>query len=433
MIYYPQATGSIEEDTRAIQGCLDQAAADGGGTVWLSAGTAYHSKSLTLRGHVTLHLENGARLVASGDINDYRAEGGIDTDETRGVGTPVLRKPAFAFLYAYDAPSLAISGEGRIEGNCFQFVHRVNQYYHAGSFYPRPTLIYLERCDNLVVRDVTLDDSPFWSLHVAGSDNVLISAITIANPLDVANSDGIDIDHSTNVRIIGCHVRCADDGICLKNTAGNRGYPPTAQVLISDCTVISTSAALKIGTEGVDDFTDILVQNCIISASNRGISIQIRDGGSVTNARFSNILIRTRLFSADYWGKGEAIAITSFDRDHKTESGKISRIRFASIATEGEGGVLIAGDEGKISDIRFEDTEVRLTKTSSWPVVGYDLRPRERKPDLLERPVSAFYLSNATDIRFSDVRASIEAHEGFSTTLLESESASWSGEVEPLN
>jgi len=204
-------------------------------------------------------------------------------------------------------------------------------------------------------------------------------------------------------------------------------------VLISDCTVISTSAALKIGTEGVDDFTDILVQNCIISASNRGISIQIRDGGSVTNARFSNILIRTRLFSADYWGKGEAIAITSFDRDHKTESGKISRIRFASIATEGEGGVLIAGDEGKISDIRFEDTEVRLTKTSSWPVVGYDLRPRERKPDLLERPVSAFYLSNATDIRFSDVRASIEAHEGFSTTLLESESASWSGEVEPLN
>nr|WP_319473836.1 glycosyl hydrolase family 28 protein [uncultured Sphaerochaeta sp.] len=428
MIHYPRATGVVAIDTKQVQDAIDQAASQGGGTVSLSSGQSYCCGTLVLKSRVTLHLENGARLVASPNLEDYREGDEIDSDENRGVGTPVLRKPAFAFLYAYGAESVVISGEGTIDGNCYQFVKRINQYHCTGDFYPRPTLIYLEKCNKITVKGVTLVDSPFWSLHMGGCDTVLVDGITIDNPLDVANSDGIDPDHCTNVRIIGCHISCADDCICLKNTQGNHGYSPTCSVIISDCTLTSTSAAIKIGTEGVDDFSDILVHHCIISKSNRGISIQVRDQGSVRNVHFSDILIETRLFSEEYWGKAEAIAITSFSRDKQTTSGTISNVSFTRISSRGESGVLIASDGKKIRDIRFDEVQIHLEKTSKWPIYGYDLRPKEASPFLLERPISGLFIQNAEDVRLSQVKVTAEEGSGFLGVLVD-ENATIEGEV----
>lgn len=428
MTYYPKATGSVSGDTKQVQDAIDKAATQGGGTIVLSSGQPYCCGTLVLKSHITLYLENGARLVASPNLEDYREGDAIDSDENRGVGTPVLRKPAFAFLYAYGAESVAIKGEGTIDGNCYRFVKRVSRYHYAGEFYPRPTLIYLENCQQVVIKGVRLVDSPFWSLHMAGCDTVLIEGITIDNPLDVANSDGIDPDHCTNVRIIGCHISCADDCICLKNTQGNHGYQPTRSVIISDCTLRSTSAALKIGTEGVDDFSDILVHHCIISQSNRGISIQVRDQGSVHNVHFSDILIETRLFSEEYWGKAEAIAITSFDRDKKTTSGNISNVSFTRITSRGESGVLIACDGNKIQDIRFQEVAIHLQKTSKWPLCGYDLRPKEATPFLLERPISGLFIQNALRIKLSQVSVTAKKGAGFVGSLVQ-EHATIEGEV----
>ena len=101
-------------------------------------------------------------------------------------------------------------------------------------------------------------------------------------------------------------------------------YGPTKNVLISDCTLISTSAALKIGTEGTGNFENLTVNNCIISGSNRGISIQIRDGGHVKNAMFSNIIIETRRFADCWWGCGEPISITTHNRVQRNSLAIIS-------------------------------------------------------------------------------------------------------------
>lgn len=121
------------------------------------------------------------------------------------------------------------------------------------------------------------------------------------NLLDCTNSIVIaDPDYPPSFGINGRHVQCADDCICLKTTAGNNEYGPTKNVIISNCTLTSTSAAIKIGTEGVADFENILVDNCIITGSNRGLSIQIRDGGCVRNVS-SNIMIETRRFAECWW------------------------------------------------------------------------------------------------------------------------------------
>ena len=400
---YGAAGDGRTDDRAAIQAAIDAVCASGGGRVTLESGHTYYSSSLILKENVDLHVEKGARLLASADLstyvhpNDGQRDAGVDR-----VGTPVTLKPSYAFLYAKDAAHVTISGEGVIDGNCYAFVKRVSPYYVTGDFYPRPTLIYAEHCDHLTVKDITLTNAPFWTLHPAGCDDVLISRIRILNPLDVANSDGIDPDHSKNVRILGCHIECADDAICLKSSSGNMEYGPTENVVIADCTLVSTSAALKIGTEGTGDFRNITVHDCHISRSNRGISIQIRDGGNVEHVFFTNIFIDTRRFADCWWGTAEPITISSHDRDQETHSGTIRDIRFAHIRCDSENGVFFSGSpEKKIKDVVLEDVSVTLRTKSRWPKGQYDLRPGYGK-GIEECKSAGFMVRDVDGLRFTD-------------------------------
>lgn len=138
----------------------------------------------------------------------------------------------------------------------------------------------------------------------------------------------------------------------------------------------STSAALKIGTEGTGDFENVIVDNCIISGSNRGISIQVRDGGHAKNISFSNIIIETRRFADCWWGTAEPIVLTTHSRHEGIPSGKISDIRFFNITCDSENGVFLSGSDGNhIEDVLFERVQVTLRAKSKWPRGLYDLRP----------------------------------------------------------
>lgn len=397
-------------DAEAIQSALDACEEAGGGRVVLEAGYIYYSSSIHLRPSVELHLEKASVLMASSCLEDYfRPNQGEKDRGVERVGTPVTLKPSYAFLYAKDVDEVSITGEGKIDGNVWSFVKRIDRYYANGDFYPRPTMIYLENCNHLTIRQVTLQNAPFWTLHPAGCDDVLIEGIRILNPLDVANSDGIDIDHCSNVRIIACHVVCADDCICLKTTAGNSEYGPTSNVIISACTLISTSAAIKIGTEGVGDFEHIRVSDCCISNSNRGISIQVRDGGNVRDVIFSNISITTRRFSDWYWGCGEAIALTTLNRDQNTKSGSIEDVHFQNISCSGENGVFISGNEDNmIRDISFDQIRITLKNVSKWEKGKYDLRPTpyENESFLYEKS-PGIWMKYVEDSRISNCKITV--------------------------
>lgn len=399
VLQYGAKGDGVSNDAFAIQHAIDDCAKNGGGRVVLQSGKVFYSDSIRLKKNVDLHIQKGARLKATANIDGYiRPNKLINDPKTALVGNPVTGKPSFVFIYAYDADSCMISGEGTIDANGHAFVQRKDRYYVTGEFYPRPTAIYIEKSRHITLKDFTVVDAPFWTLHPAGCDDVLIDRIRILNDLDVANSDGIDPDHCKNVRIIGCHIECADDCICLKNTKGNSEYGACENIIIDSCTLVSTSAAIKIGTEGVDDFRNINISNCIISLSNRGVSIQIRDCGSVENVSCSNIMIETRRFCSDWWGTAEPIVITSFNRDGSTRSGRVKNIRFFNVSAKGENGVLIHGSaENPIENVTFENCFVTLTKTSKWSCGLYDLRP------CLEWGVekydnSAFFIRNARDI-----------------------------------
>lgn len=79
--------------------------------------------------------------------------------------------------------------------------------------------------------------SAFWTTHLVGCEDVLISGIRILNNLRMANCDGIDPDHCKNVRITNCHIECADDCIVFKNTAAAMQYGACENIIVDNCTL----------------------------------------------------------------------------------------------------------------------------------------------------------------------------------------------------
>lgn len=406
----------VTNDALAIQAAIDACHKAGGGRVVLEGGHTFYSSSIVLKSNIELHLEQGSVLKAHEDIETYFHPNGVEAGNAAvsgaaAVDRPVTLKPSYAFLYAKDADNFSITGQGAIDGNVYAFMKRVSPYYFNGDFYPRPTMCYVEHCNHITFTGITMQNSPFWTLHPAGCDDVLIQGIRVLNPLDCTNSDGIDPDHSTNVRIIGCHVTCADDCICLKCSAGNMEYGPCKNIIISDCTLTSTSAALKIGTEGTGDFENVIVDNCIISNSNRGISIQVRDGGHAKNVSFSNIIIETRRFADCWWGTAEPIVLTTHERNEGVPSGKISNIRFTNITCDGENGVFLSGCEGNhIEDVLFDRVQVTLRRKSKWERGLYDLRPgHDQGIEKITSP--GFLMRRADGITLRDCRVRFEGED----------------------
>lgn len=373
-------------DTMAIQRAVDACCQNGGGRVTLPGGRIYRSGSLVLRSNVEFHVESGAVLKASADPEDYRLldpegrreeeAGGKDRGVPSYMNCEYDGRPYRYFIYAKGGENIRITGFGTIDGAEEIYYGKEIPYHIEGLYYPRIPMILMEEVTHLTVKDVTLARCGFWTLHMAGCRDVLVDGIRILNNLKMANCDGIDPDHCQDVRIVNCHVECADDCIVLKNTKGYEHYGPCKNILISGCTLVSTSSAIKFGTESESDFENVVIENCIISRSNRGISIQLRDKGNIENVLISNIHVETRRFSEQWWGRAEPIYITVLDRKEGVTAGQIRNVRLKDITCKGENGIFISGSENHvIRDLSLENIRVTLEKTSKWPCDSYDLRP----------------------------------------------------------
>ena len=369
-------------DTAAIQAAIDACHANGGGRVLLPGGKTYRCGALLLRSHLELHLEKAAVLKGSDHLEDYiPAHMKAGSRELRNVPSyencTYTGAPNHYFLYAKDCQDLSITGFGSIDGNEELFYGDVTPWHIEGSFYPRAPMLFIEDGTQLTIRDVTFTRSAFWTVHLVGCRDVLIDGIRIRNNLRMANCDGIDPDHCQNVRIANCHIECADDCIVFKNTAAAMEYGPCENITVTNCTMISTSAAIKFGSESEALFRNILVENCCISRSNRGISLQLRDKGSIENVLFHNLTIETRMFKPEmFWGRAEPIAITALRRTEDTVPGTIRNVRFSNIFCTAENGILLWGEEpGRIEGISFDHVSLTLRNVTKYEKGPHDLRP----------------------------------------------------------
>jgi hypothetical protein len=397
--------------TAAIQQAIDACHANGGGQVVVPAGQTFLTGTVTLKSRVELHVETGARLLGSANIEDFPS-----TD---------LR----CLIEGRDAEDVALTGLGTIDGQSQKFVVRDLQYiWEPVGYAKRPRLVGFQNCRRVTISQLTLSNSVNWTLHMIGCENVDIHNLRILNDLKFLNCDGINPDHCRNVRIANCHIEAGDDCIVLKTTKEHTHLGPTENITVTNCVLVSTSAALKIGTESVCDFRNIVFSNCVIRNSSRGLAIQLRDQGNVENVIFSNMIVETRLFEDHWWGKAEPIYVTAIHRfaSEKDPSvlppwnptgalGRVRNIRFSNILCRGENGLFIAGSpDSPIEDLVLDDIRVEVNKSSKWPGGRHDRRPCDalgpsfrdptKDPGLTEHPTSGVFIEHARDITLRDVR-----------------------------
>lgn len=410
---YGAVGDGFHNDTKSIQAAIDVCHAAGGGRVLLSGGHIYRCGTLVLHSYIELHLEMGCILKGSDSLEDYNLLN-MQSDIPDKISKPTYEdcsytgQPTLFFLYAKDCEYVSITGHGKIDGNEKIFYENITPWHIDGSFYPRIPLLFLENVSHLSILQVTLTGSAFWTTHLVGCSDVLIDGIRILNNLKLANCDGIDPDHCKNVRIVNCHIESADDCIVFKNTAHALQYGSCENILVSNCTLTSTSAAIKFGTESEAPFRNIIIQNCNISHSNRGISLQLRDSSCIKNVTFSNINIQTQRFSPiHWWGDAEPIAITAVKRNEDTNIGYIRNINFQNINCSSENGIFIHGDTScNIQDINFENISLELLNYTDWPKSGRDLRPCIGK-GLLTGSVNAIYARNATNVNIKGLNVHV--------------------------
>jgi hypothetical protein len=246
-----------------------------------------------------------------------------------------------------------------------------------------------------------------------GCDDVAVSDLTLLNSLKVRNSDGIDIDHSKNVRITNCYIESGDDCICLKNRREYEEFGRCENITVSNCTMTSRSCAIKIGSENMDTIRQVLFNNCIIKKSNRGIGIQHRDEGMVSDIIFSNMIIESQLFSNVWWGKAEPIYITAYRRapgNHKDANwrfakgqtvgkvGTVKNIFLSNIKCTSENGVYVSAESAdKILNVVFDNVDIQINKTTQHLGGIYDRRPSEVE-GIVKGRTSGFYFDKANNI-----------------------------------
>lgn len=350
------ASGHKQQDARqAIQQAIDACAAAGGGLVYFPPG-AYTSATVALKSNVTLHLEAGAVWYASRDTNAYNLTKSSGFGE---VGVPVL-------LYGKNLQNVSVTGKGTIDGQAehtWEALKGVDNFIaaemenarksgvtmeRAYALAPRVSLVYLVDCRNIHIENITLQWSPHWTLHVAHSQQVFIRGVRLFTDLKKGvNADGIDIDGCQDVMITDCHIATGDDAICLKSTNRDGRFSNCENITISNCTLTSTSAALKIGTETFGDFRNIVFSNCTISNTNRGIGIFVRDGGTVDGVLFSNLVMECRRKDFFWWGDGEALRFVLLKRTPDSRLGAIRNIMVTNIVAHVQGSSLIAGHAEK--------------------------------------------------------------------------------------
>jgi Glycosyl hydrolases family 28 len=353
-------------NTTAIEKAIQACASRGGGRVLFPQGE-YLTGTFELLSNVTLHLEEGAVIKGSANLDDY--SGGDDGRLT--------------LIIAFGEENVAITGSGAIDGNGMAFMtnrikgmnKKFKQYSRQGKEYMDPKfgtehgplapkarpkyMIYFNNCRNVLITGVTIRNAPFYHVQIKACANVDVAGVYIhshGSDLRIPNDDGINFSNCNNVNMHDCNIQTGDD--CIAVYGGG--------VTVSNCTLSSRSSAIRVGyTSGARNCT---FRNLVIYSSHRGLNVCLRGEETIENILFSDIHIKTQLYTGGWWGKSEPIHVSAipFTKGNRGVSlggnlGKIKNVRFLNIVADSENGILVYGyKEGHIQDLLFDNIKLTL-------------------------------------------------------------------------
>ncbi len=414
-------------DTPAFNRAIDAAAARGGGTVHVPAGT-YACYTIRLKSRVTLHLDNGATILAAAPT----ASGGYDVAEPnpwdmfQDFGHSHWKN---SLIWGEGLHDIAIVGQGLIWGKGLgRGDGKDNWLKDPNGPGTGNKAIALKNCRNVLLRDFKLLEGGWFALLATGVDN-----LTIDNLLVDTNRDGFDVDCCRNVRISNCTVNSPyDDAICPKSSYALGEPRITENLTIANCfvtgnykigSVIDGSwqkmpasfaktihGRIKFGTESNGGFRNIAVSNCVFEDS-RGLAFETVDGAMIEDVVVDNITMRgivdapifLRLGKRMRGPKGRAI-------------GTMRRISIQNVVSSNATPLpsVIAGLVGHpIEDVRISD--VYLHHVGGAPAAMARLNPPEEELGYPEAtmfgdlPATGLFVRHARNLQLSNVEVAVAA------------------------
>ena len=329
--------GAVGDDTHlcteAFARAIDALDRQGGGKLVVPAGV-WFTGPIVLKSNINLHLEKGAVILFSPDVDMYPlVETIFEGLDTRRCQSPISGR---------DLTNVAITGQGVIDGNGHYWrplkrqkvtesqwkkaTSRGGVYKRPDYWFPypetlkgdtisnmnvpqnlkteeewqsvrhflRPVMVSLIACKNVWLEGVIFQNSPAWNLHPLMCENVLIENVEVRNPSYAQNGDGLDLESCKNALIVNSTFDVGDDGICLKSGKdedGRRRARPCENVIVDGCTVFKGHGGFVVGSEMSGGVRNISVSNCHFLGTDVGLRFKSKRGrgGVVENIWIRNI------------------------------------------------------------------------------------------------------------------------------------------------
>jgi polygalacturonase len=319
--------GEKSDNTTAIREAIAACHAAGGGRVVIPAGV-WRTGAIHLRSHVNLHLAKDAVLSFSDDPKDY-----LPAVQSSWEGWECFNYSPL--IYAFECENVAVTGPGRLEprmGTWRKWFERppahleaLKQLYTMGSTgVPvaqrqmakddnnlRPQLIQFNRCRNVLIEDVKIRNSPFWTIHLLLCDSVVVRRVDIS--ARGRNNDGIDPEGTRNLLVENCRFDQGDDAIAIKSGTNHDGWrlgTPSENIVIRNCTILNAHQLVAIGSELSGGVRNVHVHDCRFEVQDESkppynllyIKTNRRRGGFVENITMENIHAANAKFRMGVFG-----------------------------------------------------------------------------------------------------------------------------------
>jgi len=380
-------------NTAAIQKLIDEASAQGGGTVVFPAGR-YVTGTIQLKDNVTLRLDAGAVLLGSTRAADYR---NLDPF-TAGDGVPL----GYALIVADGAKNVGIEGTGTIDGRGREVRAAQNPYT------VRPFLMRWLRCSKVTVQDVHLTNPGAWTLNFFQSRDITVERVTIrTRNTGLANNDGIDLDSCDGAVIRDCDIDSGDDALCFKATSPL----PSRNITVTNCKLSTKCNGIKLGTESLGGFENISVSGCTLTnIGMAGIALYEVDGGDLRRVTVSDITMD---------GVSVPVSVRLGARlkvfrpgDQPKPVGTLRDVTIKNVRATGarQIGLLINGIPGHpVENLTLENIEIAVPGGGTAEQAKIELPEREAAyPEFSMfgrvMPASGIYLRHARNVTFKNVR-----------------------------
>ncbi len=413
--------------TAALQRAIDRCAEHGGGTVFLPAGE-YVTGTLWLRSNIILHLDAGATILGQIDPLAYPRW----MSRWEGPNVDSSHAPLIA---GEGLTNVALTGRGVIDGRG-QFWWDLFQRGKLSSV--RPNLLRMVDCRDVLIDGNTFINSPRWTLNPTACDNLTIANVTIRNPHDSPNTDGINPDSCSNVHISNCHIDVGDDCITIKSGSeedGRRTLLPCYNVTITNCTMLHGHGGVVIGSEMSGGVRNVAISNCVFYGTERGIRLKSRRGrgNAVEDLRVDNIVMNQVLcpfvLNMFYvFGPAEGTRMDPLPQPVNAGTPQFRRLRFSNITARDvkyAAAFILGLPEMFVDDIVLDGISVYLdpdNKQGGSPAMAAEVpdlcragmvlknarNVKLRRIDIHDQLGPAIIVNNSQDILVSDLCASVD-------------------------